>query len=514
MGQIQKELKNNKKYLYYSIFISLFTILPQLLITDSIKRGLIDILLFILLVSISQYSKIIFSIFVIYFNIINIIINHIHFHWGSNFSTIEDRMRVAATSPYYETLEYLKTFIDYRDYLLIGYVLLILFLLYKFIINHKNTYKIIRIISIFISIILILILGNHQPIVFIKKYIEVSQNSKIVLARAKYLHSINSIKKPKKHSLNKQNIKYDKIIIILGESVNKHHMQIYGYNKNTTPFFSKLLRSKKLYKFNVIAPANSTRWVVGMLFTKANVSDWKNMYIHSQSIVSDFKDYGYKTYWISNQGKLDSHETYVTSIANESDNQIFFNQGIYKKAKPDIIIKTYLDKLKFNNGKEFYVFHLIGSHFSYKKRVTNDHILYKYPKNIIEEYDNTIFFTDYIIKNIFNFFTKNSQRVLIIYLSDHGEIVNPSKFGHGFYPTFKDEYEIPLLIYSNIKNKRIDLLFQKNKNHYFNMENFNYLIKYISGISNDLNISYSSKIFPSNPKVILDYDQLKFFKNN
>ncbi len=79
-------------------------------------------------------------------------------------------------------------------------------------------------------------------------------------------------------------------------------------------------------------------------------------------------------------------------------------------------------------------------------------------------------------------------------------------------PPYKDEYDVPFVIYSSIKNPRLDELYKENKKGYFNLENFNYITNYISGISDENNISYSSNIFALEPKNIFNYNNIEFYK--
>ena len=335
-----------------------------------------------------------------------------------------------------------------------------------------------------------------------------SKMSPMIVARAEYLSS----EKNKKACKFSEFI-YDKIVIIQGEAANKHHMDIYDYKFETTPFMSNLLKKHKVYKFNVIAPANQTRYSIPMFYTKADVHNWKKKYIYSRSILSDFKDCHYETYWISNQGKIGEHDSFVASIAKEADHQLFFNQAdsSITAKMDDVIINNYLKNKKLNDNKELYVFHLQGSHFAYNKRYSNKHCIHLNPKDIVEEYDNTIFFTDYLIKKIIQYFSENNQKLLVIYESDHGEVVNTDKHGHGFFPSFKDEYEIPLVIFSNIKNDRLDMLSNKNRKKLFNLENLNYLIKYVAGILDSPHLSYSSDILCTDYKIIKNYKKLHFY---
>jgi len=161
-----------------------------------------------------------------------------------------------------------------------------------------------------------------------------------------------------------------------------------------------------------------------------------------------------------------------------------------------------------------YLIHLIGSHSKYTTRYPKNITLFKNTTTIQEEYDNSIFYTDYILKNIFYYFKNKFQnkKILFVYISDHGEVVNKDKNGHGFLPPFKDEYEAPFILYRTIKNNRINELYQSNKKGYFNLENLNYIVEYISGMRNNARISYSNKVFALEPKYIFNYDKLDFYK--
>jgi len=519
------ELQENRKYILVAYIISFFTILPQLIATiasnGSLNHIILLIIVFIIVSLTSKFSRVLFTIFIIYLNITNIFIWHIFLHWGYLYTNSVIRMDIALISPKSEIIEYLLTYIDYRDILFIIYTIFILISLYKFIIYFKHSFNKIKYVSLIISILIVSfliyshknILKKSEPLCFVYKFMEALNASKICNTRRDIIKNI-------KLSSQKINSVYNKIIIIQGESANKHHMAIYGYDRNTTPFFSKLKNKDNFYIFNAISPANQTRYSIPILYTKATVQNFIQLFLHSKSILGYYGSYGYDTYWISNQTIAGKYNNNVVSVGREAYKYYFINRYLHNdKSKPDYVLISYLYKnhiKKVKKGNQLYVFHLMGSHFMYKYRYTKKHTLFKYPKNIVDKYDNTIFYTDYIIKNIFNYFLDKfpKDKILFIYISDHGEVVNNNLFGHGFLPPYKDEYEIPFIIYSTIKNSRIDKLLIANKKHYLNLENFNYIIDYISGVSNDLNISYSNKIFAVSPSNLFNYDKLQFYKNN
>jgi len=506
---IKNELVSNRYYIVLSIIISLLTVLPQYFVATSTNRMIsISILLLLLIIS-SKFSKVLFSLLVMYINIINIIIIHIAIHWGYN-GIAGTRLEIVAESPLFESIGYIENFVDYRDYLFILYIILIFYLLYKFIFKFNNSFKKLRVISLPVTVILLFILHGHEPLNVFQQYLDAHKLSKHIINRQQFLKqkSIKNIK-------NNTSILYDKIVIIIGESVNKHHMQIYGYNKETTPFLKKLENDKHFYKFDVISGANSTRIAVPLLLTDANVSNFWYGFEHSQSIITDYKKNGFNTFWISSQEQHGINNTSISNIANEADKQVFFNAEYTATAKKDIEIVKYLKKNNLNHSqKELFILHLIGSHYEYSDRYDSEHILFKNAVKIEEKYDNTIFYTDYVIKEIYKYFMKQKKSLLLVYISDHGEVVSELKYGHGFYPgTHKDEYEIPFIVYSSIANTRLDNLMLKN-NKKINIENFKSIINYITGKDPNLQISYSKDVIAVDPRNIIEYNKLKFYQEN
>jgi heptose-I-phosphate ethanolaminephosphotransferase len=457
---------------------------------------------------VSKISKIIFVFLSIITLFVNSLILHIAFHWGTN--TISSRIMVASLSPKSESLEYLATYLSLFDVFILSYSLIGIYILYKLAIHLKHTYRIVKLLSLLSLLIITTVLfsldkiQSIRPYTYIKSYISIADIGKIQ-DRSNYINNL-------KHDSSNltTNLGYDKIIVIMGESANKNHMSAYNYNKKTTPFFDSLLQNSQSFKYNVIAPTNQTRYSVPIDLTDATVNDF-NLFFTTKSIISIFKEYGYRTYWLSNQGKIGKHENYIATISNEADFTKIANL-FYSNAKYDDVLIEYLDKLNMDNtSKEFYLIHLMGSHASYKKRYPEEEALFKNSKNIIEQYDNTIFYTDILLQKIYNKF--KDSKLLFIYVSDHAEVVNINKYGHGYSPAYKDEYEIPLVVYSSLKNNRLNKLKNLNRQSIFNMESFNKFIEYAVGIDKNISdISTNSNVFTLDPVNIIDYNNLNRFK--
>ncbi|MBV5320222.1 MAG: phosphoethanolamine transferase [Sulfuricurvum sp.] len=510
---IQTEFHTNKSYFYFGTLISLLSMLPQLVFSPNPTHSLFLAITLLLLITIPKFSKILFSVFIIFINLSNILIGHIALHWGYTLADIKPRIEVAFLSPIYESREYIARYIDYRDYGLVLFSLLVLFLLFKFLRHFTHSYKVFRIIGAGVFILILLSvtfyinpIREFEPFSVPCKVCTVIEDKnkidQILKTREEYIAHIKIPKASKKNQL------YDKIIIVMGESVNKSHMALYGYSSPTTPFLTSLQKSKKLYLFNAIAPTNQTRYSIPIELSEANVHYYENRYIHSASIMTHFKANDYETYWISNQGRAGKNDSTITSMASEANTTFFANLN-YLDAKTDEVLIEYLNSLQHNSKKEMLLLHLMGSHSDYINRYNKEMALFKNPKNIVEEYDNSIHYSDTILSQIFEKFKK--EKLLLIYLSDHGENINLENNGHGFIPPYKDEYTVPFVIYSNVKNPRLDEIYKDNKKGYFNLENFSSIVQYVSGISNHKNLSYSHDVMAVEPNTIVDFETLESF---
>ena len=517
LKKITKEIKDNKNYIFFAYTLAFFTMLPQIVATylssQTGKHMIFLIITLFLLMAIAKFSKILFAAFIAFINLTNLVIGHIFFHWGYTYADISARFDVAAISPKSETIEYLHSYFNYRDILLILYTTILLYALFKYITKTTKSFKVLKYLSL-ISTVAVLAaitfyknpLKKIEPFSLPYEYKMAYEGTKLYNLRSKNLKHLTCPNNP-------QAPLYNKIVFIQGEAVNKNHMAIYGYNKKTTPFLTKLQKENKLYIFNAIAPTNQTRYSVPIMHTKADVNGFTQKFINSKADIGKFSCFGYKTYWLSNQGSIGSKDNNIASIATEANVTKFAN-FIYAQAKTDQVLLNYLNSIQEHSNKEYYVLHLIGSHANYEQRYPKKSALFKNPNTIEQKYDNTIYYTDYIIQNIFAYFKTNfpNQKILIIYVSDHGEVISHTKYGHGFLPPFKDEYEVPFVLFSNIQNPRIEELYNQNKKGYFNLENLNYIVEYINNLRDTPKLSFSSKVISLKPSNIFDYSKLLYYK--
>lgn len=209
------------------------------------------------------------------------------------------------------------------------------------------------------------------------------------------------------------------LIIGLGESLRADHLGIYGYRRNTTPLLSALKQDLYIYK-NAYSGGPNTWTSIPSMFTKFNKKPQL-----SKSIISLANDAGYETYWLSNQSKVGNWVFSVSSIALQSKYAFFTTNGSKHEIKYDSELLPKLISILKNrdvNDKTLIVLHFYGSHMYFKDRYPKKYSKYHGGDSGLEkdinEYDNSVLFTDYILSQVLKI--SNEYNAKFIYMSDHG----------------------------------------------------------------------------------------------
>lgn len=213
------------------------------------------------------------------------------------------------------------------------------------------------------------------------------------------------------------------VVLVIGESARYDKFHINGYNKPTTPYLD--LNPQVISLHNYYALQTTTRKTIPYIYKRSDNSQFIDP--QESSFVSVFKALGFKTYYLSLQ--TDIAETFYRFVA-EYD---YYTLGI--KNRKLGTSNSYYDEILINEaehiikqkGNRLLVLHMMGSHFKYSNRVPLSKISHK-----LNDYDNTIIYTDYILHKLF---TKvNTQRAIVFYTSDHGESLEGDKTRQHGYP--------------------------------------------------------------------------------
>lgn len=241
-----------------------------------------------------------------------------------------------------------------------------------------------------------------------------------------------------------ENAQGETYVVIIGESLNKQHMSIYGYPRQTTPEQQKILDSEGSILFEA-AYSNHTHTVPTLQYalTEANQINQKKIY-NSVSLIDIFKKVGFETYWLSNQALYGAWDTPLSIIATDADNVIALNKNYGRSSRTQQYDAALIDKLKLvlkekkNKNKVIFV-HLMGNHGSYEERYPEEYSRYSgsLPASLfgaksatwkhknINRYDNSVLYNDYVVSSLYKIIKKQSQNApaVCMYLSDHADDV-------------------------------------------------------------------------------------------
>ena len=263
----------------------------------------------------------------------------------------------------------------------------------------------------------------------------------------------------------------ENIILILGESFNKHHSSLYGYTLSTNSALEKEIDN--LYVMtDVVTPHNATSKCLRKLFSFSSQDNdlyWAN----TPLFPALYKAAGYNVTFLSNQECKDVSNSVWNSMNNCLVNE-FTIPFLYDYINPSIhefdmdLVEEYENIA--SKHPNFVIFHLIGQHVDYNDKYPKTEVsftlqdyqtrldLNEEQKEIVMHYDNATSYNDKVVASIIDKF--RYEDTIIIYLSDHSDEVYDYRnhFGRSHEPMIRPEramhqYEIPFVIWVSDKYK-------------------------------------------------------------
>ncbi len=359
-----------------------------------------------------------------------------------------------------ESSEFLSTFVDGKFLLIVSVIALIT------IIVNQAARKLRHQIS---SIVLTSVLtGMCLAAVITTTYFKIWRECGVGRA----VNALISIPAFENYDLTENQIHFDvieqhavhpNIILVIGESFDKGHSSLYGYDKPTNPLLSKRYADSSLVVFRFVeSPAPKTiKSIRQMLSLSDNIND--SIWYKRPMLPTALSKCGYRTDWLSNQNPNSYSDNILDQIARLSESTHYTaNQCTEDKSGYDgILLDPFREFImKQNSSQRFFcVLHLMGSHIAYENRFPSEYNRFdnsdynNYPenqRNILAAYDNSILYNDYVVDSIMNI--ADQTDAIVIYISDHGQNIYYSRefFGHGseYDPdSFRFACQIPLMIY-------------------------------------------------------------------
>lgn len=262
---------------------------------------------------------------------------------------------------------------------------------------------------------------------------------------AKKLHTINAAKLVLANGINNTLASRvpGTVLLVIGESETSDLMTAFtpSLPVDTTPWLTSEKENKDFYLFNhAYTNFPATAGALSMALTGINQYNEKEIG-QVVTLLDVAKKAGYDTWWISNHRQLGTGNPSVDLVSSGADHTLWTTHA----EGADIDLISLLKKVP-RNGNHFIVLHLMGSHAKYDSRIPDDWPYLSLPgaDETENDYATTVDYTDYVLKNIFNYSKENLHMTAMAYLSDHGEDM---KYGHGEGHVTWSMLHIPLFFY-------------------------------------------------------------------
>ena len=270
-------------------------------------------------------------------------------------------------------------------------------------------------------------------------------------------------------------------VMVVGETARAHNFSLYGYPRNTNPLLSKTPGIKAFP--NVTTQSNTTHKSVPMLLSVASAEDFERLF-HEKGILAAFKEAGFHTVFISNQ--LPNH-SFIDFLGEQADEHYFLKkENALQGNHYDEDLLQKLDEIlpkadasssahyHYRYRKLFVVLHSYGSHFNYQERYPRSFAYFKPDsrseaksenrRDLLNAYDNTIRYTDYILHGIIERLQKwegiqtktdgvyCQPTSAMLFTSDHGENIfddDRHLFLHAAPKASDYELHVPFIIWTS-----------------------------------------------------------------
>ncbi|GHA73324.1 hypothetical protein GCM10009007_12810 [Formosimonas limnophila] len=291
------------------------------------------------------------------------------------------------------------------------------------------------------------------------------------------------------------------VVLIIGESANKHNWGNYGYPRPTTlPLENTLseLSGHTVWFRNAASTAAFTLPSLQRALTPASKETpdkWKN----TPDIFMLANAAGYQITWLSNQP---SNDGWIATLGKSADKSVFINSGNWRDSSTtDLDLLPELDKhLSLPAAKkELIVLHLLGQHFHYQLRcpdnikpyegIDDDQVMQLMKsqgrssaiRKTRNDYDNAVYCGSILLSDVLKDLVKKRENrdLSVVYFSDHGQEVGHSQNFAGHSEATSNGYDIPLFIWKNTVVTEKNIFHQEP----FSLDDLDYLMHDVLNIN-------------------------------
>jgi lipid A ethanolaminephosphotransferase len=262
------------------------------------------------------------------------------------------------------------------------------------------------------------------------------------------------------------------VVLVIGESARSQNFSLYGYNKNTNPLLSK---TDNLFHFNATSDATYTTAGVKSILEHKNTDDLYEilpnyLYRNDVEVVWRTTNWGEPPIHIKNFQNRDVLKTNCKGEGCDYDEVLLtgLKEQILASKKNKILIVLHTSTSHGPTYSKKY-----PPQFENFKPVCNSVELGNCTQTeLINAYDNTIVYTDYILSSVIEDLKQLKEyKSTMLFVSDHGESLGEKNlYMHGIPISFapKEQYEIPFIVWvSDTSSKKIKANNELTQNHVF-----------------------------------------------
>ena len=241
------------------------------------------------------------------------------------------------------------------------------------------------------------------------------------------------------------------VVLVIGESARSENFSLYGYKKNTNPLLSK---TPNVFHFNATSGATYTSAGVKCILEHTRTDDLYEilpnyLFRNNVEVIWRSTNWGEPPVHIKN---YQNREALMPNCKGEGCN---YDEVLLSGLKEQIVASK--------KNKILIVLHTSTSHGpTYSKKYPPQFETFKPVCNSVElgncsqtelinAYDNTIVYTDYILSNVIEDLKQLKEyKSAMIFVSDHGESLGEKNlYMHGLPLSIapKEQYEIPFIVW-------------------------------------------------------------------
>jgi len=250
---------------------------------------------------------------------------------------------------------------------------------------------------------------------------------------------------------------------VIGESINRANMSLYGYSRTTTPMLDSMRRDLVVFK-DVVSSEPATMASLMKMFTPADI-DAPHEWNRKPDVLMLAKEAGFKIFWLSNQVPNDG---WLGLVSNRADEKLFINKGAGRGENnfDGNLLPGLEAALNNPSPKKLIVVHLLGAHPTYEMRYPKEYAKFDgvtdsvsqqladadrpiWIQELRNEYDNAIAYNDFVVASMFQLAMQapRQDNARLLFSSDHAQEVGHTRNHAGQSVSDASGYEIPMLLW-------------------------------------------------------------------